>query len=79
MDRGELQPGLRAGGSMTQETFAQQEKDADAIFKAITAGNFDNFEQAKLAIIRFWVPDMEVSRAGISRALERLERHYKGT
>ncbi len=52
-------------------------RDSDMIFTAISTGNFDNFAQAQQAVVMFYVPDMTISRAGISHALGRLERFYK--
>jgi len=51
-------------------------KDSDRVFIAITSGDFDDFKQAEQAVAMFWIPDMSFSRAGISHALKRLERHY---
>ncbi|MBW8034102.1 MAG: hypothetical protein FVQ79_00090 [Planctomycetes bacterium] len=61
---------------MSNETYAQQTSDSEMIFTAISSGAYDNFDQAQQAVVLFYVPDLTVSRAGISHALERLERHY---
>lgn len=50
--------------------------DSDMIFTQITSGDFDNFDMANQAVCVIYVPDMTISRAGISNALTRLERHY---
>ena len=57
------------------ESHEQQMKDSDMIFTQITTGDFDadSYEQA---IVMFYVPDMTISRAGISHALKRLGQHY---
>jgi hypothetical protein len=59
------------------ETYEQQLKDSDMIFKQITTGDFDNFEQVKKLICMLYIPDMSISRSGISNALKRLEEYYK--
>ena len=61
-----------------EETYEQQMKDSDMIFKQITNGNFPTIDLAKRAICMIYIPDMSISRSGISHALERLEKHYKG-
>ena len=60
-----------------KETHEQQMKDSDMIFTQITSGNFDNWNDVNQAVVMLYVPDMTISRAGISHALKRLERHYK--
>lgn len=60
----------------TTETYNQMMRDSDMVFTAISTGDFDNFEDAKQAVIVFYVMDMEVSRSGISHALARLEAFY---
>lgn len=55
----------------------QQQYDSDTIFMQITTGDFSSFEEAQTVIAHFYVPDGSVSRAGISHALKRLERHFK--
>jgi len=59
-----------------QETYAQQMKDSDTIFTAISTGDFENFSQAEQAVVMLYVTDAAFSRAGISHALKRLERFY---
>jgi hypothetical protein len=61
---------------VTTETLEQQMKDSDTIFTAISTGAFDSFVEANQAVVMFYVTDMSISRAGISHALKRLERHY---
>ncbi len=51
-------------------------RDSDMIFTQITSGDFDDFEQVQSAVCVIYVPDMTISRAGISDALKRLEAHY---
>jgi hypothetical protein len=46
------------------------------VFTAISSGNFDDFKMAQQAVVTFYVPDMSISRAGISHALKRLEKFY---
>ena len=60
-----------------KETYKQQMEDSDAIFTAISTGNFDNFKQAERMVVMAYVTDMSFSRAGISHALKRLKRFYK--
>lgn len=60
-----------------KETYEQQMIDSDVIFNQITSGDFHKFEDANRAIVCFYVPDLNISRAGISHALKRLEEHYK--
>jgi len=62
---------------MNIETIENQIKDSKMIFTAITSGDFPTYELAQGAVIAFWVPDMSISRAGISAALKQLEKHYK--
>ena len=59
-----------------KETYDQQTKDSDMIFKQVTSANYDNFDDASRAICLFYVPDMTISRAGISHALKRIERWF---
>jgi hypothetical protein len=54
----------------------EQKKWSDRIFNAVSNGGARDYHQAESMVISFWVPDMSVSRAGISHALERLKRHY---
>ncbi|REK56655.1 MAG: hypothetical protein DWQ49_09805 [Bacteroidetes bacterium] len=59
------------------ETYEQQMKDSDMIFTQITSGDFDNWNDVNRAVVMLYVPDMTISRAGISHALKRLEQYYK--
>jgi hypothetical protein len=60
-----------------EENHENQKRDSDIIFTAISTGDFDNFEQARRAVVMLYVTDMSFSRAGISLALVRLERFYE--
>ena len=46
------------------------------VFTAVSTGDFDDYKMAEQAVVMLYVPDMSVSRAGISHALKRLERFY---
>jgi hypothetical protein len=59
------------------ESPEQQAKDSDMIFTQVSTGRFSNFEEARRLVVMLYVPDMSISRAGISHALKRLERHYQ--
>ena len=52
------------------------QRDSDIVFTAISSGAFDDFQQAQQAVVLFYVPDMSISRGGISHALKRLEQFY---
>ncbi len=54
----------------------KQQSDSDMIFLQITSGDFSTLQEAESAIALFYVPDMTISRAGISHALGRLKRHF---
>ena len=58
------------------ETVEQQMKDSEMIFVQVTSGDFDSFEQVQRLVVMLYVPDMTISRSGISHALKRLEKHY---
>jgi hypothetical protein len=51
--------------------------DSDMIFAQISSGDFNNYADAERLVCVLYVPDMTITRAGISDALKRLERHYK--
>jgi len=51
-------------------------EDSDMIFTQISTGNFDDYQIAQRAIVLLYLPDRTISRAGISHALQRLERFY---
>lgn len=61
---------------MATETYEQQMKDSDMIFTQITNGDFHDMKEVNDAVVMLYVMDMSISRAGISHALGRLERHY---
>lgn len=61
----------------SEETYEQMMKDSDRIFKQITSVNYNNFEEVNRIICVLFVPDMSISRSGISHALKRLERYFK--
>lgn len=57
----------------------QQQYDSDTIFAQIATGDFNSIEEARQVIALFYVPDGSISRAGISHALKRLEKHFAKT
>ena len=59
------------------ETIEQQERDSDIIFTAISTSGARDFTEANRMVVAFYVEDRSISRAGISHALKRLERHYE--
>lgn len=61
----------------TPETYEQQMKDSEMIYRQITSAGYDNFEEVNRAIVTIYVPDMSISRAGISHALKRLEKYFE--
>ncbi len=60
-----------------EETYEQQMKDSNMIFTQITTAFYDNFETANRTIAMLYIPDMTISRAGISHALKRIEQYFK--
>ena len=58
------------------ETYEQQMKDSNMIFTQISTSAIDNFQDANSLLMTIYIPDMTISRAGISHALKRLEKHY---
>lgn len=52
------------------------EKDSDTVFNVVSEAA-RTIDEAKQMVAVFYLPDMEFSRAGISHALKRLERHYQ--
>lgn len=50
--------------------------DSDMIFTQVSTGAFDNYAQAEDLIVMLYVPDLTISRAGISHAMTRLKRFY---
>jgi len=61
---------------MAEETYEQQLKDSDMLFTQISTSAIDNLQDATRLLVVTYVPDMTISRAGISHALKRLEAHY---
>ena len=61
---------------MTIENYEQQMKDSDMIFTQITSADYDNISDANRVIVTLYVPDMTISRAGISHALKMIEKHF---
>jgi len=61
---------------VSDETYENQMKDSDMIFTQISSGDFESYGEAERLIVVLYVPDMSISRAGISHAMKRLERHY---
>ena len=59
-----------------QQEHASWQRDSDMVFTAISTSGARDFKEAEQMAVMFYVPDMTVSRAGISHALKRLERHY---
>ena len=59
------------------ETYEQQMKDSDTVFTAVSTGNYVSYTEAQQVVVMLYVPDMTISRAGISHALVRLEKHYE--
>jgi len=57
------------------ETYEQQMNDSNMICKQMEAANYDNFAEVQRAIVMLYVPDMSISRAGISHALKHLENN----
>lgn len=55
---------------------ANWRRDSDMVFTAISTSGAENYEQAQDMVVLFYVPSMDVSRAGISHALKRLEKFY---
>lgn len=64
---------------MTRETLENQMKDSEMIVNQITSGNFQTYEEAEQLIVMLYVPDMTISRAGISHAMGQLKKHYAKT
>jgi hypothetical protein len=60
-----------------QENYEQQMKDSEMIYKQVSSANYDNFDEVNRLIVMLYVPDMSISRAGISHALKRLEEDFK--
>ncbi len=58
------------------DTTDQMHKDSDMIFTQISTSGAIDFKDARNMIVMLYVPDMTISRAGISHAMKRLERFY---
>lgn len=58
------------------ETYEDQQRDSHIIFKAITSGDFNTFEEAQRVVAMLYVPDMSISRSGIAKALGKLKVYY---
>jgi hypothetical protein len=69
--------GLKKEGLPTTETLENQTKDSEMIVTQITSGGFQTYEEVERLIVMLYVPDMTISRAGISHALGRLKKLYK--
>lgn len=77
MRAGECPSGIYPSYPMTPPTPAQQQQaDSDMIFTQITSGDFHTLKEAEAVVTLFYVPDMSISRAGISHALGRLKRYF---
>ncbi len=61
---------------MNIENREQMMRDSDMIFTQISTGAFDNIEEARRLIVMLYIPDLTISRSGISHALKRLEKFY---
>lgn len=62
---------------MSIETFENQEKDSNMIITQVMNAEFDTIDEVKQLITQVYVPDMTISRAGISHALKLLEAHFE--
>ena len=58
------------------ETYDQMLRDSDMLFTQISTSAAISYKEAQEMIVGLYVPDMTISRSGISHALKRLERHY---
>ena len=62
--------------NIKNESYEQQTKDSDMIFKQISTSAIDNFVDAEKLLVTY-IMDMSISRAGISHARERLQKFYQ--
>lgn len=62
---------------MNKEEVQIQNADAEMIFKQISTSSIDNYEDAERLMCALYVPDMSISRSGISLAMKLLKRYYK--
>ena len=60
-----------------EETVEQQMKDSDMIFNQVSSAAYESIDEAKRAIVMLYVPDMSISRSGISHALKRIEAEFE--
>lgn len=60
----------------SQKLLPKHQKDSDCIFKQITNSDLTK-DEATLYITQMFIPDMSISRAGISHATKRLDKYYK--
>jgi hypothetical protein len=58
------------------ETLDQQMKDSNLVYNQITLAGIKTYKEAERMIVYLYVPDISISRAGISHALKRLEKFY---
>ena len=61
---------------MSKETLEQQMKDSDMIIKQLTTSNNISHDECKRMIAMLYVPDMTISRSGISHAMKRIDEYY---
>jgi len=61
---------------MSKETYEQQIKDSNMVFTQVSTGGFSDYKEAERFICMAYVPDMSISRSGISHAMKRLEKFY---
>jgi hypothetical protein len=60
-----------------QRELAQQMRDSDTIFTAVSTSGARDYKEAERMVVLFYVPSTEISRAGISHALKRLKQFYE--
>jgi hypothetical protein len=54
-----------------------QMKDSDRIYREVIRCGFDTNAEAQQMIVLTYIPDMSISRSGISHASKRVEKFYK--
>ncbi len=62
---------------MMNETIEQQMKDSEMICAQIFGAEYDTFADAQRTIVTIYVPDMTISRAGISHALKKIKQDFE--
>lgn len=73
MDKDQTTPRFKC---TAPETYEQQEKDAQMIFRQLTSSpGIATYKQAE-RICTIYVADPEISRSGIGKALMMLKRHF---